>query len=55
MYVPKDRVTNEHQSFAFVEYHTEEDADYAVRVLNLIKLYGKPLRVNKASNDKKGK
>jgi len=54
VYVPKDRVTNEHQSFAFVEYHTEEDADYAVRVLNMIKLYGKPLRVNKASNDKKG-
>ena len=50
VYVPKDRVTNEHQSFAFVEYATEEDADYAVRVMNMIKLYGKPLRVNKADS-----
>jgi len=54
VYVPKDRVTNEHQSYAFVEYRGEEDADYAVRVLNMIKLFGKPMRVNKSSGaDKK--
>ena len=50
VYVPKDRVTNEHQSYAFVEYQGEDDADYAVRVLNMIKLHGKPMRVNKASS-----
>ena len=50
VYVPKDRVTNEHQSYAFVEFQGEDDADYAVRVLNMIKVHGKPMRVNKASS-----
>ncbi|CAA7022174.1 unnamed protein product [Microthlaspi erraticum] len=53
VYVPKDRVTNSHQTFGFVEFRSEEDADYAIKVLNMIKLYGKPIRVNKASQDKK--
>lgn len=89
MYVPKDRVTNSHQGYGFVEFRSEEDADYvsvldtlflhspsgifceflftyswkqtfdcqfvclflkplqAIKVLNMIKLYGKPIRVNK--------
>ncbi|XP_061374224.1 uncharacterized protein LOC133316484 [Gastrolobium bilobum] len=49
VYVPKDRVTTQHQGYGFVEFRTEEDADYAIKVLNMIKLYGKPIRVNKAS------
>lgn len=53
VHVPKDRVTGLHQGFAFVEFVTEEDADYAIKVLNLIKLFGKPIRVNKASSDRK--
>eukprot|EP00124_Ichthyophonus_hoferi_P001514 Ihof_evm13s80 gene=Ihof_evmTU13s80 len=53
LHVPKDRVTGHHQSFGFVEYLGEEDADYAIKILNMIKLYGKPIRVNKASTDKK--
>lgn len=28
VYVPKDRVTSSHQGYGFVEYRTEEDADY---------------------------
>jgi hypothetical protein len=28
VYMPKDRVTNAHQGYAFVEYRAEEDADY---------------------------
>uniref|UniRef100_A0A7N0VHD2 Splicing factor 3B subunit 4 n=1 Tax=Kalanchoe fedtschenkoi TaxID=63787 RepID=A0A7N0VHD2_KALFE len=53
VYVPKDRVTSLHQGYGFVEFRSEEDADYAIKVLNMIKLYGKPIRVNKASQDKK--
>ncbi|KAH6799256.1 RNA-binding family protein [Perilla frutescens var. frutescens] len=53
VYVPKDRVTNAHQGYGFVEFRSEEDADYAIKVLNMIKLFGKPIRVNKASQDKK--
>lgn len=35
-----------------MEYISEEDAEYASRVMNGIRLYGKPIRVNKASADK---
>lgn len=33
VYVPKDRVTNLHQGYGFVEFRSEEDADYVSRVL----------------------
>ena len=32
VYVPKDRVTNENNGFAFVEMKTERDAEYAAKV-----------------------
>jgi hypothetical protein len=28
VYLPKDRVTNAHQGYGFVEFRSEEDADY---------------------------
>ena len=28
VYLPKDRITNNHQGYGFVEFRTEEDADY---------------------------
>jgi RNA recognition motif-containing protein len=42
-----------HQGFGFCEFMSEQDAEYAVKIMNQIKLYGKPIRVNKASYDKK--
>ncbi|WKX94218.1 hypothetical protein Q1695_011464 [Nippostrongylus brasiliensis] len=51
--MPKDRVTANHQGFGFVEFVGEEDADYAIKILNMIKLYGKPIKVNKASAHEK--
>ncbi|KAJ3413911.1 Splicing factor 3B subunit 4 [Chytridiales sp. JEL 0842] len=53
VHLPKDRVTQQHQGYGFVEYQSEEDADYAIKIMNMIKLYGKPIRVNKATADKK--
>ena len=50
---PKDRVTINHQGYGFVEFLTEEDADYAIKIMNMIKLYGKPIRVNKVSRRSK--
>jgi RNA recognition motif-containing protein len=44
LHLPKDRVTQMHQSFAFCEFANEEDADYAIRIMNLIKLFAKPIR-----------
>jgi len=53
VHLPKDRVTQQHQGYGFCEFMTEEDADYAIKIMNLIKLYGKQIRVNKATSDKK--
>ena len=52
VHLPKDRVTQTHQGYGFVEFTSEEDADYAAKVMNQVRLYGKPIRVNKASADK---
>jgi len=49
VHMPKDRITQLHQGYGFIEFLGEEDADYAIKVMNMIKVYGKPIRVNKAS------
>lgn len=49
VHLPKDRVSMTHQGFGFCEFQTEEDADYACKIMNQIKLFGKPIRVNKVS------
>ncbi|KAF7294666.1 hypothetical protein MIND_01003600 [Mycena indigotica] len=53
VHLPKDRVSMAHQGYGFCEFLTEEDAEYACKIMNQIKLWGKPIRVNKASSDKK--
>eukprot|EP00771_Trimastix_marina_P004142 gnl/Trimastix_PCT/881.p1 GENE.gnl/Trimastix_PCT/881~~gnl/Trimastix_PCT/881.p1 ORF type:complete len:319 (+),score=42.08 gnl/Trimastix_PCT/881:93-1049(+) len=53
VHIPRDRLTMQHQGYGFVEFRSEEDADYSMKIMNMIKLYGKPIRVNKASRDKK--
>lgn len=52
VHLPKDRVTQTHQGYGFVEFISEDDAEYAARIMNQVRLYGKPIRVNKASADK---
>lgn len=52
VHLPKDRVSQAHQGYGFVEFISEDDADYAAKVMNQIRLFGKPIRVNKASADK---
>eukprot|EP01135_Chromosphaera_perkinsii_P009454 Nk52_evm12s1762 gene=Nk52_evmTU12s1762 len=53
VHMPKDRITQKHQGYAFVEFVSEDDAEYAIKIMNMIKLFGKPIRVNKASADRK--
>ena len=47
VHLPKDRVTQTHQGYGFVEFISEEDAEYAARIMNQVRLFGKPIRVNK--------
>ena len=49
VHIPKDKLSGAHSGFGFVEFHSEEDADYAIKIMNMVKLFGKPIRVNKAS------
>lgn len=53
VHIPRDRVTGQHNAFGFAEFQTPADADYAVSIMNGVKLFGRALRVNKASADKK--
>jgi len=53
VHIPKDKLSGVHSGYGFVEFLSEEDAEYAIKVMNMIKLYGKPIRINKASQDKK--
>lgn len=51
--MPRDKITQQHAGYAFCEFVDSDTADYAVRITNMLKLYGKPLRVNKAAVDQK--
>ena len=53
VHIPRDKISNEHQNYGFVEFKNEEDADYAIKIMHMIKLFGKPIHVNKASQDKR--
>lgn len=53
VYLPKDRVSGVHQGYGFVEFRGADDADYAVKVMNMVKLFGKAVRVSKSAADRK--
>lgn len=38
VHMPRDRVSLNHQGYGFVEFISEEDADYAIRIMNMIKV-----------------
>lgn len=49
VYIPKDKISGETFGYAFIEFRTEMDTDYANKVMDQIKLFGKPIKTNKAS------
>ncbi|KAJ2778086.1 Spliceosome-associated protein 49 [Coemansia interrupta] len=53
VHLPKDRVTQRPLGYGFCEFQTPADAHYAVQIMNLVKLYNKPLRVNPSSLDRR--
>jgi splicing factor 3B subunit 4 len=53
LFIPKDRVNQSHYGYGFVELGSEVDAEYASKVLNGIKIFGKAIRVNRASSDRR--
>lgn len=52
VYIPRDRITQQHSGYGFVEFKSEQDSDYAQKVMNMIALFGRPLKINRAAQDK---
>ena len=36
VHMPKDKVTQMHQGYGFVEFRSEIDADYAMKLMNMV-------------------
>lgn len=53
VYMPKDKVTQSHNGYGFVEFLDVIDADYAITILNMVKFFGRPLKVSKSSLNNK--
>ena len=53
VFMPRDKITGDHQGYGFIEFKTESDADYAIKILHLIKLYTRPIKITKSSNQRK--
>lgn len=53
VFIPRDKVTAIHMGYGFVEFRTEEDAEYAQRIMNMLPLFGKSIKVNKSFMEKK--
>ena len=39
VHMPKDKVTQMHQGYGFVEFRSEIDADYAMKLMNMVVIY----------------
>lgn len=52
LHMPKDRVLQTHQGFGFVEFFTDADTNYVRRILQGIRLYGRPLKISVSDADK---
>lgn len=53
VHMPKDKLTGTHNGYGFVEFVDVSDAEYAIQIMNMVKFFGRPLRVSKSSLDKK--
>lgn len=51
--MPRDKITGDHAGYAFVEFSSEQDADYAMKIMNMVRIYGKAIKINKAARDRK--
>ncbi|GAM25644.1 hypothetical protein SAMD00019534_088190, partial [Acytostelium subglobosum LB1] len=52
VFMPKDKLTQQHSGRAYIEFQSEADADYVMRIMNYVRLFGRPLRLKKGNKDK---
>lgn len=53
VYIPRDRITGKHFGYGFCEFRTALDAQYAAKILNMVKLYAKPIRISQSTVDRR--
>lgn len=51
-HIPRDKQTGEALNFGFVDFTNEVDAEYATKVLNMVKVFDRTIKVNKAGERK---
>ena len=49
VYMPKDKLTTQHNGYGFVEFLDVRDADYSMAIMNYIQVYNKAIKVSKSS------
>lgn len=53
IFMPRDKVNGQYLGYAFAEYASVQDAEYTIKVLNQIRLFGKPLKLHIAGWNRK--
>jgi len=52
VYIPRDKLTRDHSGYGFVEFQAERDAEYAMKIMTGVRLFGRPIRCNKTTHGK---
>jgi len=53
VHLPRDKVSGNHLNYGFVELRFEEDVEYAIKVLSMVKVYGKMIKLNKSTRERR--
>jgi len=52
VYIPRDKLTRDHSGYGFVEFQAELDAEYAMKIMTGVRMFGRPIRCNKTTHGK---
>lgn len=50
VFIPKDKLTQQHSGRAYVEFQSSSDAEYALKVMKFVRLFNKEIKIKKVSN-----
>lgn len=53
IYIPRDRITGNHYGYGFCEFNEVRDARYTAKVFNMVRLFGKAIRISQSTGDRR--